>query len=75
MPFYGVAVLCADQPEIQTLLPRVEKRVLTYGLERPADLTKIGRRFGARRRSSSSTATNPSTTSTTRTAPEIRCSG
>src|SRR5262249_59758455 len=38
VPFYGVAVLCADQPEIQTLLPRVEKRVVTYGRESPADL-------------------------------------
>ena len=38
VPFYGVAVLCADQPEIQALLPRVEKRALTYGLAAPADL-------------------------------------
>jgi UDP-N-acetylmuramate--alanine ligase len=38
VPFYGVAVLCADQPEIQALLPRVEKRVITYGLTAPADL-------------------------------------
>jgi putative DNA primase/helicase len=32
------------------------KSGLRTGMERPADLTKIGRRFGARRRSSSSTA-------------------
>ncbi len=38
VPFYGVAILCADQPEIQTLLPRVEKRVITYGRESPAGL-------------------------------------
>jgi len=38
VPFYGAAVLCADQAEIQALLPRVEKRVVTYGLARPADL-------------------------------------
>ncbi|MBI4014309.1 MAG: UDP-N-acetylmuramate--L-alanine ligase [Candidatus Rokubacteria bacterium] len=38
VPFYGVAVLCVDQPEIQALLPRVEKRVITYGLAGPADL-------------------------------------
>jgi UDP-N-acetylmuramate--alanine ligase len=38
VPFYGVAVLCADQPEIQALLPRVEKRVITYGRENAADL-------------------------------------
>jgi UDP-N-acetylmuramate--alanine ligase len=38
VPFYGAAVLCADQPEIHALLPRVEKRVITYGLGGPADL-------------------------------------
>jgi len=38
VPFYGAAVLCADQPEIQRILPRVEKRVITYGLTGPADL-------------------------------------
>jgi UDP-N-acetylmuramate--alanine ligase len=38
VPFYGAAVLCLDEPNIQTLLPRVEKRVITYGLESAADL-------------------------------------
>jgi UDP-N-acetylmuramate--alanine ligase len=42
VPFYGVAVLCADQPEIQALLPRVEKRVITYGREHAADLVAAG---------------------------------
>ena len=39
VPFYGVAVLCLDQPYIQRLIPRVEKRLSTYGLESGADLT------------------------------------
>jgi UDP-N-acetylmuramate--alanine ligase len=38
VPFYGAAVLCLDQPDIQRLLPRVEKRVITYGLDSSADL-------------------------------------
>jgi UDP-N-acetylmuramate--alanine ligase len=38
VPFYGAAVLCLDQPNIQMLLPRVEKRIITYGLESSADL-------------------------------------
>lgn len=38
VPFYGAAVLCLDQPEIQRLLPRVEKRIVTYGLDSNADL-------------------------------------
>ncbi len=39
VPFYGVAVLCLDQPYIQRLIPRVEKRLTTYGLESGADFT------------------------------------
>jgi UDP-N-acetylmuramate--alanine ligase len=38
VPFYGSAVLCLDEPNIQRLLPRVDKRVITYGLESGADL-------------------------------------
>ncbi|MBI4245648.1 MAG: UDP-N-acetylmuramate--L-alanine ligase [Candidatus Rokubacteria bacterium] len=38
VPFYGAAVLCLDQPNIQALIPRIEKRVITYGLESGADL-------------------------------------
>jgi UDP-N-acetylmuramate--alanine ligase len=38
VPFYGAAVLCLDQPNIQRLIPRIEKRVVTYGLESSADL-------------------------------------
>jgi UDP-N-acetylmuramate--alanine ligase len=32
VPFYGAAILCHDHPNVQTLLPRLEKRYLTYGL-------------------------------------------
>jgi len=39
VPFYGAAVLCLDQPNIQQMIPRVDKRVITYGLESSADLT------------------------------------
>ncbi len=38
IPFYGSAVLCLDQPNIQLLIPRIEKRIITYGLESGADL-------------------------------------
>ncbi|HET7226833.1 MAG TPA: UDP-N-acetylmuramate--L-alanine ligase [Candidatus Eisenbacteria bacterium] len=31
VPFYGVAVLCADDPGIAAILPRVTKRHVTYG--------------------------------------------
>ncbi len=38
VPFYGAVVLCLDQPNIQLMIPRVEKRLITYGLEPGADL-------------------------------------
>ncbi len=37
LPFYGLAVLCLDHPEVQNLLPRVEKRYVTYGTSSQAD--------------------------------------
>ncbi|HEX9019878.1 MAG TPA: UDP-N-acetylmuramate--L-alanine ligase [Nitrospirota bacterium] len=37
VPFYGVSVLCLDQPHIQSLIPRVEKRYWTYGMSSQAD--------------------------------------
>jgi len=43
VPFYGSVVLCLDQPNIQAIIPRIEKRVITYGLESAADL--VGRRL------------------------------
>jgi UDP-N-acetylmuramate--alanine ligase len=38
VPFYGAAVVCLDDPNIQRMIPRIEKRVVTYGLEAGADL-------------------------------------
>ena len=38
VPFYGLAVLCLDDPNIQAIIPRVKKRFLTYGLAGQADL-------------------------------------
>jgi len=37
VPFYGVAILCLDQKHIQSLIPKVEKRYLTYGMSAQAD--------------------------------------
>lgn len=39
VPFYGVAVLCLDHENIQELIPKVEKRFITYGIETKADFT------------------------------------
>jgi UDP-N-acetylmuramate--alanine ligase len=37
VPFYGVSILCLDQPHIQSLIPLVRKRCLTYGMNPKAD--------------------------------------
>jgi UDP-N-acetylmuramate--alanine ligase len=42
VPFYGSAILCLDQEQIQDLLPRVQKRVVSYGCRAQADLTAEG---------------------------------
>ena len=31
VPFYGLSVLCGDDPNVRSLLPQMRKRVLTYG--------------------------------------------
>ena len=36
IPFYGYAVVCLDDSEIQNILPRIRKRVITYGLSSQA---------------------------------------
>ena len=38
IPFYGLAVLCIDDPQLAALLPSVTKRFQTYGLMQSADL-------------------------------------
>ncbi|MDW7756391.1 MAG: Mur ligase domain-containing protein [Desulfuromonadales bacterium] len=37
VPFFGLAVLCLDDANIQALIPRVKKRFVTYGLASQAD--------------------------------------
>ncbi len=37
VPFYGLAVLCLDDPNLQALIPEVKKRFVTYGLANQAD--------------------------------------
>jgi len=42
LPFYGLAVLCLDDPVVRELLPRVHKPILTYGIDTPADVRATG---------------------------------
>jgi len=37
LPFYGVAVLCVDDPVVRELLPDISRQVITYGQSADAD--------------------------------------
>ncbi len=37
VPFYGVTVLCTDNDHVREILPRIKRKVLTYGINEPAD--------------------------------------
>jgi UDP-N-acetylmuramate--alanine ligase len=38
VPFYGAVVLCVDEPNVQAILSRVKRPVITYGTSAQADL-------------------------------------
>ncbi|GAA3907054.1 UDP-N-acetylmuramate--L-alanine ligase [Halomonas cibimaris] len=37
LPFYGLAVLCLDDPQVRALCPRIQRHFVTYGFARDAD--------------------------------------
>jgi len=41
LPFYGLAVLCIDDPEVRRLLPEVTRRVRSYGFDPAADVRAL----------------------------------
>lgn len=38
LPFYGVAVLCQDDPNVREIMPEVSKQIVTYGLGEGANI-------------------------------------
>ncbi|WP_157484940.1 UDP-N-acetylmuramate--L-alanine ligase [Gilvimarinus polysaccharolyticus] len=38
LPFYGLAVMCGDDPVVRDILPEVARPVITYGLDENCDL-------------------------------------
>jgi len=36
LPFYGVAIVCIDDPVVQELLPRISRSIITYGFDEKA---------------------------------------
>jgi len=51
LPFYGVAVLCIDDPVVRSLVPEISRQVITYGFAEDADY-----RIGDMRRNGLTTA-------------------
>ena len=46
LPFYGLAVLCIDDPVIQKLLPRIGRKYITYGVSEQADVREVNIQLG-----------------------------
>lgn len=36
LPFYGLAVVCLEDPEIRSILPKIQRPTLTYGFQKEA---------------------------------------
>lgn len=41
VPFYGMDIICIDNPNIQSLIPQLKRRYVTYGLSKQADIRAI----------------------------------
>jgi UDP-N-acetylmuramate--alanine ligase len=47
VPFYGAAVVCVDDAHGRSILPRVNRRVISYGVSANADLRIVDAAYGA----------------------------
>ncbi len=41
LPFYGIAVMCIDNPVVREILPRIGRHIITYGFSEDADVRAI----------------------------------
>ncbi|MFN7624355.1 MAG: UDP-N-acetylmuramate--L-alanine ligase [Acidobacteriota bacterium] len=39
VPFYGSVIICLDDPNVQMIIPRITRRVLSYGLRAHAEIS------------------------------------
>ncbi|MDH3493068.1 MAG: UDP-N-acetylmuramate--L-alanine ligase [Acidobacteriota bacterium] len=46
VPFYGAAVLCLDDPNVQSIIPNIKRRIVTYGFSTQADVSADEIEFG-----------------------------
>jgi UDP-N-acetylmuramate--alanine ligase len=45
LPFYGMAVMCVDDPNVRDILPRIAKPITTYGFDETAQVRAVDARF------------------------------
>jgi len=41
VPFYGSTVLCVDDENVRAILPRIKRRIISYGIKEPADYQAV----------------------------------
>lgn len=41
VPFYGAVILCLDDPSVRSIIPEIERRILTYGLTPQAEVRAV----------------------------------
>lgn len=39
VPFYGAVIICLDDPNVQAIIPRITRRMITYGMTAQADIS------------------------------------
>jgi UDP-N-acetylmuramate--alanine ligase len=45
VPFYSPVIICLDDPNLQSLIPKLERRIITYGFSAQADVFSRDPRF------------------------------
>jgi UDP-N-acetylmuramate--alanine ligase len=41
VPFYGAAVVCVDDENVRSIMPRITRRVITYGMDAEAEVSAL----------------------------------
>lgn len=45
VPFYGCSVICSDNLHVREIMPSIKRRMITYGIEFPADYSAVNIKF------------------------------
>ncbi len=46
VPFYGAAIICLDDPNVQSIIPNIKRRIVTFGFSKQADISANDITFG-----------------------------